>query len=162
MGTEHHGQPPHPPASGRPVELRSRERRLVEDTGRIAAHAQPYRPPVLPGGWAPLSAEQQAAVLAACDGAPESLVLRLGSLWEPGAEYRVYRLANELWGGLSLASKAVADDADSFASPPPAIANRTLLGLAWETCAAVRIALDFYNRDLEARGQDWRLQVRTP
>jgi hypothetical protein len=34
-----------------------------------------------------------------------------------------------------------------------------LLGLAWEPLAALRIATDFFNWDLEAHGQAWRLSV---
>ena len=76
-------------------------------------------------------------------------MFRLGSLWEPAAEYRVYRLANELWGGLSIVAKAVGH------------ANRQLLGLAWDTRQAVTVAVDFFNWDLEAHGQPWRLDVRS-
>ena len=32
-------------------------------------------------------------------------------------------------------------------------------GLAWEPLAALRIATDFFNWDLEAHGQTWRLGV---
>jgi hypothetical protein len=35
--------------------------------------------------------------------------------------------------------------------------NRRLLGLAWEELRAVNLALDFFNWDLEAHGQGWRL-----
>ena len=76
-------------------------------------------------------------------------MFRLGSLWEPAAEYRVYRLANELWGGLSIVAKAVGH------------ANRQLLGLAWDTRQAVTVAVDVFNWDLEAHGQPWRLDVRS-
>ncbi len=37
--------------------------------------------------------------------------------------------------------------------------NGQLLGLAWEPLAALRIATDFFNWDLEAHGQTWRLGV---
>jgi hypothetical protein len=37
--------------------------------------------------------------------------------------------------------------------------NNSLLGLAWETVRAIRLALDFYNWDLDAQGQPWRLDV---
>ena len=127
----------------------ARDVRLIEKEGRVVAYPEPHRTPVLPAGWAPLSREQQDAVLGACDASPESMMFRLGSLWEPGAEYRVYRLANELWGGLSIVAKAVGH------------ANRQLLGLAWDTREAVTVAVDFFNWDLEAHGQSWRLDVRS-
>ena len=127
----------------------ARDVRLIEKEGRVVAYPEPHRTPVLPPGWAPLSREQQDAVLGACDAAPESMMFRLGSLWEPGAEYRVYRLANELWGGLSIVAKAVGH------------ANNQLLGLAWDTRHAVTVAVDFFNWDLEAHGQAWRLDVRS-
>ena len=127
----------------------ARDVRLIEKEGRVVAYPEPHRTPVLPTGWAPLSREQQDAVLGACDASPESMMFRLGSLWEPAAEYRVYRLANELWGGLSIVAKAVGH------------ANRQLLGLAWDTRQAVTVAVDFFNWDLEAHGQSWRLDVRS-
>jgi len=37
--------------------------------------------------------------------------------------------------------------------------NGQLLGLAWEPLAALRIATDFFNWDLEAHGKSWRLSV---
>ena len=127
----------------------ARDVRLIEKEGRVVAYPEPHRTPVLPAGWAPLSREQQDAVLGACDAAPDSMMFRLGSLWEPGAEYRVYRLANELWGGLSIVAKAAGQ------------MNRQLLGLAWDTREAVTVAVDFFNWDLEAHGQGWRLDVRS-
>ena len=127
----------------------ARDVRLIEKEGRVVAYPEPHRTPVLPAGWAPLSREQQDAVLRACGASPESMMFRLGSLWEPAAEYRVYRLANELWGGLSIVAKAVGH------------ANRQLLGLAWDTRQAVTVAVDFFNWDLEAHGQPWRLDVRS-
>lgn len=131
--------------------------RLVEQGGTVRAFPEPHRTPVLPAGWAPLSREQQDAVLNACEAAPGAIIMRLGSLWEPGAEYRVYRLANELWGGLSVITKALSPaEGDSGRM---ATASIQLLGLAWDTPKAVRIALDFFNWDLEAQGQEWRLEV---
>lgn len=144
---------PNSPISIRP----SRDVRLVDQGGMVRAFPEPHRTPVLPAGWAPLSREQQDAVVEACDAAPEAMIMRLGSIWEPGAEYRVYRLANEQWGGLSVITKALADGESDRRFRPAA--NVQLLGLAWDTSRAVRIALDFFNWDLEAQGQTWRLQV---
>ena len=148
-------KPQTPSTEARP----SRDVRLIEQGGKVLAFPEPHRTPVLPAGWAPLSREQQDAVLAACDQAPEAMVLRLGSLWEAGTEYRVYRLANDFWPGLSVVAKAAVPgpgDASPLGGGP---GNGQLLGLAWETPGAVKIAIDFFNRDLEAQGQEWRLDV---
>ena len=118
---------------------------------------------MLPAGWAPLSLEQQEAVQRACDAAPECLIFKLGSLWEPGCEYRVYRLATEQWAGLSVVCKFAAADArkqSRFRVNRLTPCNGQLLGLAWEPLTALRIATDFFNWDLEAHGQPWRLSVR--
>jgi hypothetical protein len=40
-----------------------------------------------------------------------------------------------------------------------AACNRQLLGLAFEPFVALQIAADFFNWDLEAHGQNWRLNV---
>ena len=129
--------------------------RLVEQGGVVVAYPEPHRTPVLPVGWAPLSREQQDAVLRACDGSPDTVTFRLGSLWEPGCEYRVYRLSREQWGGIQIVTKFAADaDAAPWAERS---GNRQLLGLAWDACRAIGIAVDFFNWDLEAHGQAWRL-----
>ncbi|HET7218279.1 MAG TPA: hypothetical protein VFJ02_09525 [Vicinamibacterales bacterium] len=109
----------------------------------------------MPAGWAPLSREQQDAVLRACDAAPECVIFKLGSLWEPGCEYRVYRLAIEQWAGLSVVCKFAAAG-HTHVSP----CNEQLVGLAWDPLGALRIATDFFNWDLEAHGQSWRLTVQ--
>jgi hypothetical protein len=83
-----------------------------EDVAAVSA-------PVLPAGWAPLTIDQQVAVMRACDAAPASLLLRIST--RPGAEYRVYRL-DSAWAGLCVAS--VCDIA-----PAVAPRNRALLGL---------------------------------
>ena len=147
-----------------PIAVRPARRvRLIEHSGVVVAYPEPHRTPVLPAGWAPLSLEQQEAVQRACDAAQDCLIFRLDSLWEPGCEYRVYRLTNEHWAGLSVVCK--------FAPPPstaPSMAtsaiqavpcNFQLLGLAWDAVGALRIATDFFNWDLEAHGQPWRLAV---
>jgi hypothetical protein len=131
----------------------ARRVRLIEHRGVVVAYPEPHRTPVLPNGWAPLSRDQQEAVLRACDAAPDRLVFNLGSLWDPGWEYRVYRLASDLWGGISVVSRFGNDG-----SQPPS--NRQLLGLAREMPGALRIATDFFNWDLEAHGQPWRLSVQ--
>ena len=132
----------------------TREVRLIEESGRIVAYPQPHRTPVLPAGWAPLRREHQQAVLCACDTSDDCVVFRLGSLWETGAEYRVYRLANELWGGLLVVTKWTnASDLHRRAR------NQTLIGLAGDCRRAVKIAVDFFDWDLQTQGQSWRLDV---
>jgi hypothetical protein len=132
----------------------ARRVRLIDQGGVVVAYPEPHRTPVLPSGWAPLTRDQQEAVQRACDAAPDCMILRLGSLWEPGCEYRVYRLATEQWAGLSVVCKFV---------PPTQISsgpcNSQLLGLAWQPLAALKLAADFFNWDLEAHGQTWRLSV---
>ena len=81
-------------------------------------------------------------------------MLRLGSPWDTSVDYRVYRLQNESWAGLWLASRC--SDCDGVSS------NRELLGLGLDAAQAVRVALDFYNWDLEARGEAWRLNIHLP
>ena len=135
----------------------ARDVRLIEESGTVVAYPEPHRTPVLPGGWAPLRREHQQAVLWACDAADECLVFRLGSVWEAGAEYRVYRLANELWGGLSVVTKWTDTPGPCHRGPR----NQLLIGLAVDSQRAVRIAVDFFNWDLQAHGQTWRLSVTT-
>jgi hypothetical protein len=134
--------------------------RLVEQNGHVVAYPEPHVTPVLPGAWTPLTREEQDAVLKACDAVPESLVLRLGSLWEPGAEYRVYQLSGE-WSGLFVASNfGRPDDQNDPAEPrPSAPRNRQLLALGRDALHAVSIALNFFNWDLETNGHSWRLSA---
>ena len=135
----------------------ARQVRLIEQSGVVVAFPEPHRTPVLPAGWAPLSRDQQDAVQVACDDAPECMIFRLGSVWEPSSEYRVYRLASEQWARLSVVCRFVADDGAHKGVEVGR--NEQLLGLAWDPIAALRIATDFFNWDLEAHGQSWRLGV---
>jgi len=140
----------------------ARRVRLIEHGGAVVAYPEPHRTPVLPAGWAPLSREQQEAVQQACDAAPECLIFKIGSLWDPSCEYRVYRLTTEKWGGLSVVCKFAVPESWRGNEPghhPGTPCNGQLLGLAWEPLTALRIATDFYNWDLEAHGQSWRLSV---
>src|SRR4051794_5825037 len=82
--------------------------RVTEHSGRVTSFPAPHRTPVLPRGWAPLTVDQQRAVLDACDAAPTSVVFRVASQWEADADYRVYQLQNE-WTGLWLASRCYTD-----------------------------------------------------
>jgi hypothetical protein len=65
------------------------------------------------------------------------------------------RLANELWGRISVVTKS----ADAADTPGPAGRNRHLIAIAWDGLRAVRIAVDFFNWDLETHGHAWRLGV---
>ena len=122
---------------------------------RITLDRPGRRGPVLPGGWAPLTADQQRAVLHACDDAADQLTFRLGSLTDAAIDYRVYQLTSETWAGLWVATRCCTDCDGT-------VSNRDLLGLGADSVRAVRIALDFFNSDLQARGEPWRLQVESP
>jgi hypothetical protein len=130
----------------------ARDVRLIEGAGAVHPCPPPHRAPVLPRGWAPLTTEQQEAVLQACDAAQDRVVFRLGSLWDANADYRVYALEQETWGGLWVAVR----------HEDRGVVQRALLGLGSNAPHAVRIALDFFNWDLEASGEPWRLAVNTP
>jgi hypothetical protein len=131
--------------------------RLIEHNGVVVAYPEPHLTPVLPGAWTPLTREEQDAVLNACDMAPEALVLRLGSQWEPGGEYRVYQLSGE-WSGLFVASRFGPHE-DPAGQRAPIPRNRQLLALGRDAFHAVSIALNFFNWDLETNGHPWRLSV---
>ena len=148
-------QIPHAYVDVRPA----RSVRLIEEKGHVVAYPEPHRTPVLPRGWAPLTREQQNAVLHACNAAPECLLFRLGSLWDSGTDYRVYCLTKEQWAGLWVASRYVTDSDEPDAGLGD---NRQLLGLGSDAVHAVQIALDFFNWDLEAHGEPWRLSVQLP
>jgi hypothetical protein len=134
----------------------ARRVRLIEHSGVVVAYPEPHRTPVLPAGWAPLGHDEQEAVQRACDAAQDCLIFKLGSLWEPGCEYRVYRLTTEQWAGLSVVCKY----APLAPGHPAGPCNFQLLGLAWDPRGALRIAADFFNWDLEAHGQPWRLEIK--
>ncbi len=146
-------------SGGTTVDLRpTRAVRLIEQNGLVVAYPEPHVTPVLPGAWTPLSREEQEAVLQACDAAPSSMILRLGSLWDSGAEYRVYQLTGE-WTGLFVASKYVCQEEDSEDPRRSSPRNRQLLALGRDALHAVSIALNFFNWDLETNGHPWRLGV---
>jgi len=119
---------------------------------RTTLNRSARRSPVLPRGWAPLTVDQQRAVLRACDEAGDRLAFRLGSLNDATIDYRVYQLQNENWAGLWVATRCCTDCDGT-------LNNRDLLGLGADSVRAVRIALDFFNSDLQVRGESWRLQV---
>ena len=96
-----------------------------------------------------MTREQQDAVLDACNAAPDCALLRLGSLWNMDAEYRVYRLSGQQWGGLSIASRWAAGS------------NQQLLGLNVDAQHVIQLAVDFFNWDLERHGEEWRLAAQS-
>lgn len=149
------------PGSRPYVDVRSTRRvRLIDHGGSVIAYPEPHRTPVLPSGWAPLTREQQDAVLRACDAALDCAVFRVGSLWDPDAEYRVYRLTDEHWAGLWVACRYVTTVHDEPGSPGGE--NRQLLGLGTDAAHAIQLTVDFFNWDLEAHGETWRLTAIPP
>jgi hypothetical protein len=133
---------------------------FIDRGGSLVAYPEPHRTPVLPSGWAPLTREQQDAVLQACDEAPECVVFRIGSLWDPGAEYRVYRLTDPAWAGLWVACRygtGLHDHSGSTAGE-----YRQLLGLGPDGGHTIQLTVDFFNWDLEAHGEGWRLTATLP
>ena len=76
----------------------------------------------------------------------------------------MYRLATEQWAGLVghlqvRGCRCAAGTPKPSGHPSGVPCNGQLLGLAWEPLEALRIATDFFNWDLEAHGQSWRLGV---
>jgi len=143
------------------VDVRPARRvRLIDHGGSVVAYPEPHRTPVLPSGWAPLTHEQQEAVLQACDAAPRCVVFRIGSLWDPEAEYRAYRLTEQHWAGLWVASRFVTTAQEDSGSPSGE--NRQLLGLGPDAPHAMQLIVDFFNWDLEAHGERWRMSVTIP
>ena len=137
--------------------VRLRRTRTVhgaEQAGGVSVYPEPHVLPVLPKGWGPLGPVEQSSLLDACDARPNACRLRLGSLWDARAEYRVYCL-DEQWAGACAATMFdVEDDA-----PGRRGRNTRLLGVATTLDGALNLALDFVNWDLEADGSPWRLTL---
>lgn len=115
----------------------------------VTACPEPYRTPVLPSCWAPLDSGDEASVLLACDQFPEAVRLRLRSLWDAAAEFRVYCLDSEAWRGVCAATVFTVERGR----------NARLLAIAHTPEEAARVAIDFLNWDLEGDGSDWRLAL---
>jgi hypothetical protein len=139
---------------------RTRAARVVQHSSGVWVFPEPHVAPVLPDGWPPLRSEDEVSVLRACDEFVDACRLRLGSVWEPAVEYRVYCLDAEEWRGVFAATlfRTATLDANR-----PAVAGRNsrLLAIAQSPEEAARVAVDFLNWDLEAYGNDWRLAVKT-
>ena len=100
----------------------------------------------------------------ACDSAPQCLMFKLGSLGEPGCRVPGLPAGDRAVGwvvgrGASSRRPTHIGITESPGHPAGVPCNGQLLGLAWEPLAALRIATDFFNWDLEAHGQAWRLSV---
>ena len=142
-----------------PIRLRrTKSARVVEHRHGVTAYPEPYRTPVLPSGWAPLDPADEASVLLACDEFPEAVRLRLRSLWDSAAEFRVYCLDSDAWRGVCAATVFTVENADADEEHPRG-RNGRLLAIAHTPEEAARVALDFLNWDLEADGSDWRLTL---
>ena len=140
-----------------PIRLRpARAARLVQHPEGVSAYPEPYRTPVLPPGWPPLEAPEEASVLQACDQFGDACRLRLRSLWDPASEFRVYSLEAEAWRGVCAATVFTAD---SSAVESGAGRNSRLLAIAHTPGEAARVAVDFLNWDLAADASHWRLSL---
>jgi hypothetical protein len=140
-----------------PEARRARNVRLVEDSRGVRVFPEPHGAPVLPGGWAPLDRADQEAVLTACDAHPSACRMRMGSPWDPAIEYRVYALDVDAWQGICAATAFTV--APTLESNQHTGANVRLLAIAHDVQTAARVAIDFFNWDLEAEGLHWRLSV---
>ena len=127
---------------------RKRAAQVVEHAAGATVYPEPHVTPVLPPGWAPFEESDAEAVLHACDDLPDAVRLRLGSLWDASAEYRVYCLYGDTWGGVHAATQFRAGR------------NCRLLAVAHQPSDAARIAVEFANWDLEAADASWRLALK--
>ena len=133
---------------------RKRAARVVQHAQGVTAYPEPHDAPVLPPGWAPLDARDEAAVLSACDEFPGACRLRLRSLWE-ASEFRVYCLDSDAWRGVCAATLFTKESGGGDAGFRGR--NSRLLAITHTGDEAARIAIDFLNWDLEADGSHWRL-----
>ena len=83
--------------------------------------------------------------------------MRMGSPWDPAIEYRVYALDVDAWQGICAATAFTV--APTLGSNQHTGANVRLLAIAHDVQTAARVAIDFFNWDLEAEGLHWRLSV---
>ena len=78
----------------------------------------------------------------------------------PTPNTRVYWLTGEHWAGLWVASRYVTGLNDDPTTPSGEY--RQLLGLGPDAHHAVQLTVDFFNWDLEAHGEHWRLSAIAP
>ena len=100
--------------------------------------------PVLPGAWAPLTEEEQAAVLAACERCDGGLLMRLAAPVEALEEFRVYRLSGD-WPNLVVVSRATLVKPKGCGSP--VVRNTECLGVANTAVEGIRLAISFYRSE---------------
>lgn len=137
---------------------RTRRARVVGHAKGVTAYPEPHVAPVLPPGWAPLEPQDESSVLRECDASPESCRLRLRSLWDATGEYRVYCLESDAWRGVCAATLFTAETGEAD-GPAGAERNTRLLAVAHTPDEAARIAVDFFNWDIESDGGRWRLTL---
>jgi hypothetical protein len=101
--------------------------------------------PVLPGAWAPLSDEEQKAVLDACERCDAGLLMRLAAPEEPLEEYRVYRLTGD-WPNLVVVSRATLVKPAGYGAP--IVRNTEFLGVANTAEEGIRLAIAVYRLEL--------------
>ena len=94
---------------------------------------------------APLTDEEQAAVLSACERCDNGLLMRLAAPDEPSEEYRVYRLANDEWPNVVVVSRARLVQPPCYGSP--VVRNTEFLGLAQTAEEGIRIAMGIYRAE---------------
>ena len=100
--------------------------------------------PVLPGAWAPLTDEEQSAVLAACERCDGGLLMRLAAPVEALEEYRVYRLSGD-WPNLVVVSRATLVKRKGNNSA--IVRNTECLGVAKTAEEGIRLAISFYRSE---------------
>ena len=162
MNNSESGSPVNARATSPAVTVRAaRDVRLIEEAGVVKAYPQPHRTPVLPPGWAPLSRQEQEAVLALCRVHRATLRLRLPSVWDPCVEYQAFELPRDSWNGMTVATMSVRRDEGDGPRPAHGQVNFRLLAISESPIEALRVAVDFFNWDLEAHGSTWRLFVAT-
>ena len=101
--------------------------------------------PVLPGAWAPLTGEEQAAVLSACERCDNGLLMRLAAPVEALEEYRVYRLSGD-WPNLVVVSRATLVRPKGYGSA--IVRNTECLGVANTAEEGIRLAVAIYRSEV--------------
>jgi hypothetical protein len=78
-------------------------------------------------------------------------------------EYQAYELPRDSWNGMTVATMSVSRDGGG---DEPRLAHAhsklRLLAISESPTDALRVAVDFFNWDLEAHGCTWRLSIDAP
>ena len=101
--------------------------------------------PVLPGAWAPLTEEEQSAVLAACERCDGGLLMRLAAPVEALEEFRVYHLSGD-WPNVVVVSRATLVKLKGYGAP--VVRNTDVLGVAKTAEEGIRLAISMYRAEL--------------